>query len=353
MYATEASLAGHARGPEPGAIATVTVSDDHLMRPPTMTDVLDARRLISRYLSPTPTLAPPALAEALGFDIFLKCENMQPIGAFKIRGGINLIGRLRADERARGVVTASTGNHAQSIAWAAQLFGVPATIYMPEGCNPHKLAATRRLGAEVVLEGADFDEARVAAEERAQRDNLRYIHSANEPLLIAGVATYALELLEAEPDLDVIYVPVGGGSGVCGTALVVKALRPEARVIAVQAANMPAVYRAFHERRMLSLEGGSTFAEGLATRVSFALTWRMMQELVDDVVLVSEEDMRQAMLLLLEHAHVVAEGAGAAAVAAARNAAGALHGKRVGAIVSGGNVTLETLRRAMCDDRAW
>lgn len=318
-----------------------------------MTDVLDARRLINRYLPPTPSISPPALAESLGCEITLKCENMQPIGAFKLRGGINLIGRLSDAERARGVVTASTGNHAQSIAWASRLFNVPAIVYMPEVSNPDKLAATRRLGATVVQQGADFDECRVAAEARSRGDNLRYIHSANEPLLIAGVGTYALELLEAVPDLDVVVVPVGGGSGVCGVATVVKALRPEARVIAVQAANMPAIYRSFHERKMVALEGGKTFAEGLATRVSFELTWRIMQELVDDVVLVSEEDMRQSMVLLLEQAHIVAEGAGAAALAAIRNMAGELRGKKVGAIVSGGNVTLETLRHALCEEQAW
>lgn len=323
------------------------------MQPPTVSDVLDARNLIRRYLPETPTISPPALADLLGFDIALKCENMQPIGAFKVRGGINLVGRLSQEERERGVVTASTGNHAQSIAYAARIFGVRTIVYMPEKNNPNKVAATRRLGAEVVETGADFDECRLAAEARARTDNLRYIHSANEPLLIAGVGTYALELLEAVPRLDVVFVPVGGGSGVCGTALVVKALRPETRVIAVQAANMPAVYRAFHERRMLALEGGSTFAEGLATRVTFELTWKMMQELVDDVVLVSEDDMRRAMVTLMEHAHLVAEGAGAAAFAAAVNLAAELRGKQVGAIVSGGNVTLDTLRRAVCDDQAW
>jgi threonine dehydratase len=250
-------------------------------------------------------------------------------------------------------VTASTGNLAQSIAYAARLFNVPTIVYMPEVNNPLKVAATRRLGATVVEVGADFDECRVAAEARSRQDGLRYIHSANEPLLIAGVGTYALELLEDEPRLDVVFVPVGGGSGVCGTAVVVKTLSPATKVIAVQAENMPAVHHSYHEHRLLSLEGGMTFAEGLATRVAFELPWRMMQELVDDVVLVSEEDMRQAMVLLLEHAHVVAEGAGAAAVAAACNMAGELHGKKVAAIVSGGNVTLDTLRRALCDDRAW
>ena len=326
-----------------------------VLKPPTIADVLSARKVISRYLPATPTITPPALAAELGFDAILKCENMQPIGAFKVRGGVYLISQLDTEQRRRGVVTASTGNHAQSIAYAARLFGARAVIYMPTINNPDKVAATRRLGAKVVEHGADFDEAREEAERHAAREGMRYIHSADEPQLIAGVGTYALELLEAEPDLDVVYVPVGGGSGVCGTAIVVKALRPETRVIAVQTTAMPAVYRSFHERRLVTLgpEAGRTFAEGLATRVAFALPYEIMQRLVDDVVVVSDEELRQAMILLLNTAHIVAEGAGAAALAAARSHADTLHGQRVGIVVSGGNVTLDTLRRALCDPETW
>jgi threonine dehydratase len=321
--------------------------------PVSMSDVLQARKIISRYLPPTPALRPPALSEALGCEVVVKCENLQPIGAFKVRGGIYYMSQLSETERARGVVTASTGNHAQSIAYAAQLFGVRAVIYMPEVHNPAKAAATRRYGAEVVAEGADFDECRLLAEDHANRTGMRFIHSANEPWLIAGVGTYALELIEEAPDLDVVIVPVGGGSGVCGTATVIKALRPETKVIAVQAANMPAIYQSFHERRLVSLEGGSTFAEGLATRVAFEMPYEIMQRLVDDVQVVSEEAMRQAMLLLLDTAHLVAEGAGAASTALAMQLAPELRGKRVGLVVSGGNVTLDTIRRALLDDEAW
>jgi threonine dehydratase len=182
---------------------------------------------------------------------------------------------------------------------------------------------------------------------------MRFIHSANEPHLIAGVGTYGLELIEAAPDLDVVIVPVGGGSGVCGTALVFKTMRPQTKVIAVQSEGMPVVYRSFHEKQLLALEGGSTWAEGLATRVAFELPYAMMQELVDDVQTVSDEEMRQAMLLLLEQAHLVAEGAGAASTALAQKLAPELRGKRVGIVVSGGNVTGDTLRRALSDDTSW
>lgn len=321
--------------------------------PVTVTDVLDARKVVNTYLEPTPVLRPAALSESLGFDIALKCENLQPIGAFKIRGGVNLISRLNDEERAKGVVTASTGNHAQSIAYAAKLFGTRAVIFMPENPNPLKAASVRRLGGEVVEHGPDFDTGNEAAREMAEREGMRYIHPGNEPHLIAGVGTYALELIESEPHLDTVIVPVGGGSGVCGTATVFKAMRPQTRIIAVQTENMPAVHDSFHQKKLISYSGGQTWAEGLATRVAFEMPFEMMQQLVDDVVLVSEDDMRQAMLDLFEAGHIVAEGAGAASLAAAKNMRDELQGQKVGLIVSGGNVTLDTIRRAACSEDAW
>lgn len=321
--------------------------------PVSVTDILDARKVIGKYLDPTPVLRPAALSAELGFEIALKCENLQPIGAFKIRGGINLLSRLSEEELANGVVTASTGNHAQSIAYAARLFGTRAVIFMPQNPNPFKAASVRRLGGEIVEFGPDFDAGNDAAREMAEREGMRYIHPGNEPHLIAGVGTYALELIEDEPHLDTVIVPVGGGSGVCGTATVFKAMRPQTKIIAVQTENMPAVHDSYHQKKLISYTGGSTWAEGLATRVAFEMPFQMMQQIVDDVVLVSEDDMRKAMLDLMESAHVVAEGAGAASLAAAKNMREALQGQRVGLIVSGGNVTLETIQRAVCSDEAW
>lgn len=318
--------------------------------PPTYDDVLAARPVVARWLAPTPLLRPPRLAEALGLDVYLKCETFQPTGAFKVRGGVYLCSRLTPDERARGIVGSSTGNHGQSLAYGARLFGTRATIYAPEGSNPDKVAAMRRLGAEVVLTGRDFDEAREAAERAAATSGARYVHSANEPDLIAGVGTYALEIAEAVPDLDAVIVPVGGGSGLSGTAIVVKARNPKVRVIGVQAEGMPAVHRSWTSGTMLSLDGGRTFAEGLATRVSFALTFEIMQRLVDDIRLVSEDDMRRAIGDLLDTAHVLAEGAGAAPLAAARHLARDLAGRKVALVVSGGNITRETLRWALSVD---
>jgi threonine dehydratase len=314
---------------------------------PTLADVLQARAAIAPYLRPTPTIEATALGALLGCRVYLKCENLTPTGAFKVRGGINLLAALTPEERARGVLAVSTGNHAQSVAYAARLFGVPALIYMPAGANPLKVAATRALGAEVVLTGRDFDEARVAAEERAARDGLRYIHSANEPLLVAGVGTYALELLEAVPDLDAIFVPVGAGSGVLGTATVAHAINPAIRVIGVQSEGAPAVYLSWRAGRRVETEQITTFAEGLATRQPFELPLALIPRLVDEIMLVSDDELRRAIVTLLETARQVVEGAGAASVAAAFRRREELAGKKVGLVLSGGNITLDQLRELL------
>jgi threonine dehydratase len=315
--------------------------------PPTLADVLRAQKTIAPHLKPTPALELEALDAALGCRTVLKCENLNPTGAFKVRGGINLVANLRPSERARGVLAASTGNHAQSVAYAARLFGVPAVIYMPERANPLKVASTCALGAEVVLTGRDFDEARLAAEARAERDGLRYVHSSNEPMLVAGVATCYLELLAMAPDLEILFVPVGGGSGVLGAAVVARAVNPAIRVIGVQAEGAPAVYRSWKERRRVETDSVATFADGLATRQPFDMPLALLPKLVDEVMLVSDAEMEDAIRLLIETAHQVAEGAGAAAVAAARKRRDEIAGKRVGLALSGGNLTIEQLRRIL------
>jgi threonine dehydratase len=305
--------------------------------------------VVQRYLPPTPLISRPAIDEKLGFSAYFKCENMQPIGAFKIRGGLYLMSRMSQDERARGVVTASTGNHGQSIAYAAREFGGRAVIYAPEGANPGKVAAMKQLGAEVVLEGRDFDESRLAAEEHAISEDMRFIHSANEPDLISGVGTYALELIEALPDVDTVIVPIGAGSGVCGTLTVIKAINPAIRVIGVQTTHLDVVYRSWKEKRLVTLDSGSTFADGLATRVAFELPMQIINEKIDDIVLVSDDELCEAIVLLLGDAHLVAEGAGAATTAAAMKLRAQLAGQKVALIVSGGNITLDTLRWAIAN----
>jgi threonine dehydratase len=312
---------------------------------PTLADVLKARRAISPYLPATPALEPAGLAVALGCRAVLKCENLNPTGAFKVRGGVNLLAALEASVRARGVVAASTGNHGQSVAYAARLFGCKAMIFMPEAANPLKVAATIALGADVVQTGRDFDMARLAAEEHAARHHQRYIHSANEPLLVAGVGTVTLELLEAAPDLDVIFVPIGAGSGALGAGTVARAVNPAIRVVGVQAAGAPAVYRSWREGHRVVTETVDTFADGLATREPFEMPLALLPRLVDEIVLVSDDELARSICLLLETTRQIAEGAGAAPLAAALKRRSELAGKNVGLILSGGNITIEQLRR--------
>lgn len=315
------------------------------LTPPTITDVLQARRAIAPYLQPTPVLMPAALSEALGCTVVLKCENLNPTGAFKVRGGINLMSHLTTEERRRGVVTASTGNHGQSIAYAARLFGVRAVVLAPEGANPDKVAAMQALGAEVRLEGRDFDESRQRAEAIGQAEGLRYVHSANEPWLIAGVGTATLELLTAVPELEVLIVPVGAGSGACGAGLVARALRPELRLIGVQAEGAPAITESWRSGQDVSHQQINTLAEGLATRVPFALTMSLLRQLVDEMQLVSDAEMETAIRLLLATTRLAVEHAGAAALAAAWRLRESLRGRQVGLIVSGGNITYSMLQR--------
>ncbi len=321
------------------------------MTPVTLDKIIEARKIVDQYLKPTPVLRMPGLDASLGFSAVLKCENLQPLGAFKARGGVYFMSQLTDEERARGVVTASSGNHGQSIAYGAALFGVPAVVFMPEQPNPLKKAAIERMGAEVIeipWHGESFDQ---EPQRYAEEHGMLLLHGIDNAVLHAGVGSYALELIEDAPDLDAVFVPVGGGSGICATATVFKALRPQTRIIGVQARNKPAVYESFHRKRLMTVRGEETHAEGLATDWAYELPFGVMQELVDDVVLVDEEDLRQAMLLLMEQAHIVAEPSGAAAFAAARNQAAELAGRQVGIVVSGGNASLETLRSALTADR--
>lgn len=312
------------------------------MNPPTFLDVLRARKNIAPHLPRTPFFKYPALDATAGLDLYVKHENYQPIGAFKVRGGINLISQLSDDEKSRGVISASTGNHGQSIAYAARLFHVPATIVVPENANPVKVDAMRALGAHIIFHGPDFDAAREHCEALAEEKHLRYIHSGNEPLLIAGVGTYTLEMLEDVPDLDVIVVPIGGGSGAAGACIVAKTINPDIRVIGVQAEMAPAAYQSWKSRSLVKATN-ATFAEGLATRTAFALPQRILWDLLDDFILVSEAKMRAAIVTLLQKAKTLGEGAGASSLAGALQLKDQLAGKKVALVLSGGNITPEQL----------
>jgi threonine dehydratase len=305
---------------------------------PDLADVLGARERIAPYLRPTPLYGYPTLDALTGAELRVKHENHLPVGAFKVRGGINLISQLTAGERGRAVATASTGNHGQSVAYAANLFGVRAIVFVPEDANPVKIESIRALGAEIVVHGRDFDDAREYCEAQAAANGYRYIHSGNEPHLIAGVATYALEILQDWPDTEVIIVPVGGGSGAAGAAIVAKAVRPAIEVIGVQSAAAPAAFRSWQEGALVTADMG-TFAEGLATRTAFDLPQQILRALLDDFVLVPEDGLAESTRMMIEKTRNLVEPAGAAALAAVLADPARFAGRRVTIVCSGGNIS--------------
>jgi threonine dehydratase len=313
------------------------------MEIPGMTDVYDARRRICPYLRPTPLYKHAALCELVGTDVWVKHENFQPIGVFKVRGGINLISRLSEAEKAAGVTTASTGNHGQSIAYAARMFGVKAVIFVPEGANPVKAKAMERLGAQVIAAGSDFDEAREHCARMAVERGMRMIHVANEPFIVAGVATQTLEIVEEQPEIDTIIGPVGGGSGMAGACVVAESIGPRLQVIGAQAAAAPAAYRSWAEKRLVE-DRMATAAEGVATRVGFEFTQEILRKRLNDFVLVSEEEIRQATIGMIEGTRSMVEGAGAVPLAAALKIKDRLDGRKVALICSGGNISTPQLR---------
>jgi threonine dehydratase len=315
-------------------------------RPPTFADVLAARNTIRPYLPITPLHHYPALDRLSGAELYLKHENYHAIGAFKVRGGINFMAHLDDASRKRGVVTASTGNHGQSIAYAARLFGVHAAIVVPENANPVKVEAMRSYGAEVVFHGTDFEACKRHCLTLEADQGLRFVSSGDEPRLIAGVGTHTLEILETQPDLDAIIVPIGGGSGAAGACLVAKAISPAIRVIAVQAEGAPAAYLTWQARGWRSA-AIHTFAGGLATGEPFMLPQAVLWEHLDDFVLVSDDDLRVAVRLLFERAKTLAEPAGAAPLAAALCLRDQLRGKKVALILSGGNISPAELRQCL------
>lgn len=307
-------------------------------------DILKAWPIVHRWLPRTSLFRYSLLSARLGFDAYVKHENHLPIGAFKVRGGVNLFANLTDRERSRGVVTATRGNHGLSLAWAACTFGSRAVIYVPKGNNREKNAIMESLGGEVVVHGRDFDEAREEAEAHSRNELLRYAHPANEPLLIAGVGTYAMEVAEDLPDADAIIVPIGGGSLISGTVIALRTLQPSIEIIGVQAEGACALAKSLESGRLESIEVADTFADGLATRMAFELPFEIVKDQLDRIVLVSEDEMREAVRTTLEVTHNVAEGAAAAAYAAAYKVRASLARKKVVIVHSGHNIDRDTLR---------
>ena len=313
---------------------------------PTFQDVLLARKTIAPYLNPTPLHRYPSLDALLGAEVYIKHENYQPTGAFKMRGGINFMAHLAPEERAKGVVTASTGNHGQSIAYAARLFGVRAVIVVPEKANPVKVEAMHSYGADVIFHGAAFDDCKRHCATLAQEEGLRFVSSGDEPLLIAGVGTHTLEILEEQPDIEAVFVPIGGGSGAAGACLAAKSVNPAIQVIGVQSSTAPAAYQTWQTRAWQQVEN-RTQAEGLATGEPFMMTQQILWRDLDDFLLIEDEELFTAVRLYLEKAKTLVELAGASTLAAALRYPALAQGKKIALILSGGNISPDQLRLAL------
>jgi threonine dehydratase len=316
------------------------------MEPPTYADVVAARPRVYAHLRPSPLLHYPLLDEWIGCRVLVKHENHNPTGSFKIRGGLNLVGQLDDRERQRGIIAASTGNHGQSLALACQLNAVRCRIVVPVGANPDKMAAIRAFGAEVLEQGRDFDEAREWVEDFAACEGWRYVHNANEPHLIAGVATYAAEVFEAVERVDFVFVPIGGGSGAAGCAVVREGLGAKTRIVGVQAREADAFARSWRGPARVTRERADTFAEGIATRTTFDLTFSMLKTALDDVVTLEEAELREGVAAAIQFTHNLAEGAGAAPLAAARRFKPPQNATVV-CVMSGGNADMRTLRHTL------
>jgi threonine dehydratase len=318
------------------------------LRLPDYSDVLQARETIAPYLKPTPLYRYASLGSLVGGPVWVKHENHNPTCAFKVRGGVNFMAHLAPGARRLGVITASTGNHGQSVAFAGGLFGVRVVVAMPNGANSVKVEAVRDLGGEVRFVGGCFDDCRAYVEEIGARGEMYYLSSGDEPLLIAGVATHTVEIVEVLPDVDVIVVPVGGGSGAAGACLAARAVNPKIRVIGVQSEAAPAAYLSWKEGRRVEAPA-RTFAEGLATAAPFELPQAILRRDLDDFILVSEAEIRSAMRLVIEKTRNLVEAAGAAPLAAALKIRDRLEGRRVVLIVSGGNATMAGLAEVLRD----
>jgi threonine dehydratase len=319
-----------------------TMFSYHDLTPPSLGDVYGARAVVEEYLPRTPLVRSEWLSDECDADVYLKREDVLPTGAFKVRGGLTLAASLDDEFRERGMIAASTGNHGQSVAYAGREFDVPVHICVPEDANPGKVGAMERLGATVDHHGETFDDARAYAEERAAEEGLRYVHSANEPDLVAGVATAGLEVIEDLPDVDRVYCPIGGGSGASGYCLTAGRIAG-ADVVGVQSEAAPAMYHAWRDDHLDPHDRMETFAEGVATSVPFALTTRFIREHLDDFQLVPDDAAGDALRRLYEEDHVLMEGACAMAVAALLRAGEELAGETVVVPVTGRNLSVGKL----------
>jgi threonine dehydratase len=320
--------------------------------PISLADALAAQTRVRRYLAPTPARRYEPLDDAVGHGIrvVVKHENHQPTNSFKVRNGLALMTALDGEQRRRGVVAATRGNHGQGLAWAGRELGVPVTICVPHGNSPEKNAAMRGMGARLVEHGRDYDDALGAAHELVDRDGLRLAHSTNDPAIISGAATIVIELMQQEPALDALVIAVGGGSQAVGSLVTARALAPGLEVFGVQAAGAAAIRDSWAAKRPLTRERADTFADGLATRSTYAMTFAALCDGLVDFIAVSEAELAEAVRLYLSATHNLAEGAGAAGLAGLMALRDRLAGKTVGVILSGSNIDRALLAQILAGE---
>lgn len=310
--------------------------------PVTLADVLEAKSRIANVVRKTPLEYSATFSDLTGQKVFFKYENLQKTGSFKIRGAVNKMASLGPEQRKGGVIAASAGNHAQGVAWAAASAGIESTIVMPEGVPIAKLMATKGYGAKVILSGQSYDEAYIAAEHLRETTGATFVHAFNDPVIIAGQGTVGLEIIEVLPEVETVVVPIGGGGLISGIAIALKQTNPDIRVIGVQAAGAPSMKSALTNGRINELSSVSTIADGIAVKHPGDITFDVVKKLVDDIVLVSDEEIAQAILMMLERSKVLCEGAGAAGIAAVLN--GKVKSKsNIAVVVTGGNIDIQTL----------
>lgn len=309
-----------------------------------LAEVLRARARLRPHLAPTPLFCSRPLSRDTGAEVYLKHENLQPTGSFKVRGALNFLLALAERGRPRAVVTASTGNHGAAVAWVAERLSLPCTVYVPRGAEPEKLANIEAWGAEVRTVGEDCLEAERAARRAAAGAGLFYIPPYNDLLVIGGQGTVALELYEGLPEVDVVYVPLGGGGLLSGVAAYLKAVRPEVRVVGCSPENSPVMIRSIEAGRILEMASLPTLSDGTAGGIEpGAVTFELCRELVDEFVTVTEEEIAAALRLFIKGHHQLIEGAAAVAVAALLKDRKGLAGKKTAVILSGANIGLKRL----------
>ena len=313
----------------------------------TVEDIRQARDVISHLAIRTPMLPARSLGDLANCDLLLKAENLQRAGSFKVRGAASKIASLSVEQKAKGVIAASAGNHAQGVALAAANLGIPCTIVMPKGASIPKVEATRGYGATVILHGDDFDEATTHAWLLVQENDLTLIHAFDDPAIVAGQGTIGLEMLEQADDLDMVVVPVGGGGLISGIALAIKETNPGIKVVGVQAEAASAVVDSYKANRRVIVRGQATVADGISVGTPGEITLPLVSRYVDDMVLVQEEEITRAMLLLLERGKLLVEGAGAVGLAAVLGGKIPVAGKRVATVLSGGNVDTHLIARVL------